>query len=33
MISRRFREDLLLSAGEVIEAAEGIFTPIDPVVG
>lgn len=31
MISRRFREDLLLSAAEIIEASEGIFTPIDPV--
>ena len=33
MISRRFREDLLLSAAEIIEAAEGIFTPIDPRIG
>ncbi len=33
MISRRFREDLLLSAAEIIEASEGTFTPIDPVTG
>lgn len=33
MISRRFREDLLLAAGEAVEAGEGIFTPIDPVAG
>ena len=33
MISRRFREDLLLEAAEVVEAREGIFTPIDPVTG
>jgi amidase len=30
IMAARFREDLCLDAGEVIEAAEGIVTPIDP---
>jgi amidase len=30
VVSRRFREDLCLAAGEVIEAAEGPRAPIDP---
>ena len=30
IMAPRFREDLCLAAGEVIEAAEGIVTPIDP---
>ena len=31
ILAPRFREDLCLEAGEVIEAAEGVVTPIDPV--
>jgi amidase len=31
IVAGRFREDLCLDAGEVIEAAEGSVTPIDPV--
>jgi amidase len=31
IMAPRFREDLTLDAGEVIEAAEGRVTPIDPV--
>jgi amidase len=31
IIPARFREDLALGAGEVIEAAEGVVPPIDPV--
>ena len=31
ILAPRFREDLCLDAGEVIEAAEGVVTPIDPV--
>lgn len=31
IMAPRFREDLCLEAGEVIEAAEGIVTPVDPV--
>jgi len=31
ILASRFREDLCLDAGEVIEAAEGIVTPIDPL--
>ena len=31
IMAPRFREDLCLLAGEVIEAAEGIVTPVDPV--
>ncbi|HUG16673.1 MAG TPA: amidase [Thermomicrobiales bacterium] len=30
VVSRRFREDVILDAGEVIEAHLGQFTPIDP---
>jgi amidase len=30
IIPGRFREDLALDAGEVIEAAEGVVAPIDP---
>jgi len=30
ILASRFREDLCLDAGEVIEAAEGLVTPIDP---
>jgi amidase len=30
ILAGRFREDLCLDAGEVIEAAEGVVTPIDP---
>jgi amidase len=31
ILAPRLREDLCLDAGEVIEAAEGVVTPIDPV--
>jgi amidase len=31
IVPARFREDLALDAGEVIEAAEGVVQPIDPV--
>ena len=31
ILSSRFREDLALDAGEVIEAAEGVVAPIDPM--
>jgi amidase len=31
VVSRKFREDLCLAAGEVIEAHEGVRVPIDPV--
>ena len=30
ILAPRFREDLCLDAGEIIEAAEGVVTPIDP---
>jgi amidase len=30
LVAARFREDLVLDAGEVIEAAEGFIAPIDP---
>lgn len=30
IVSRRFREDLCLDAGEIVEAHLGTFTPIDP---
>ncbi|MGD9881467.1 MAG: amidase [Reyranella sp.] len=33
IMAMRNREDLCLDAGEVIEAAEGVVTPIDPVRG
>jgi amidase len=32
MLAPRFREDLCLDAGEVVEAAEGVVTPIDAVL-
>jgi amidase len=31
ILAPRFREDLCLDAGEVIEAAEGAVTAIDPI--
>ena len=31
ILAPRFREDLCLDSGEIIEAAEGVVTPIDPV--
>ena len=31
ILAPRFREDLCLDAGEVVEAAEGVVMPIDPV--
>jgi amidase len=31
IIPARFREDMALDAGEVIEAAEGVIQPVDPV--
>jgi amidase len=31
ILAPRFREDLCIEAGEVIEAAEGVVTPIDPM--
>ncbi len=31
ILAPRFREDLCLDAGEVIEAAEGVVAPIDPM--
>lgn len=33
LVGPRFREDLLLDAGEVIETREGVRTPIDPRTG
>ena len=30
ILASRFREDLCLDAGEVVEAAEGVVTPTDP---
>jgi amidase len=30
IVADRFREDLCFDAGEAIEAAVGVFTPIDP---
>jgi amidase len=32
ILAPRFREDLCLDAGEVVEAAEGGVTPIDPLI-
>jgi len=31
ILAPRFREDLCLDAGEVVEAAEGVVSPIDPL--
>jgi amidase len=31
ILAPRFREDLCLDAAEVVEAAEGVVVPIDPV--
>jgi amidase len=31
LVAARFREDLILEAGEVIEAAEGPTLPVDPL--
>jgi amidase len=31
ILAPRFREDLCLDAGEVIEAAEGVVSPVDPL--
>jgi amidase len=31
VIASRFREDMALDAAEIIEAANGAMTPIDPV--
>jgi len=31
ILAARFREDLCLDADEVVEAAEGVVVPIDPV--
>jgi amidase len=33
IMAPRFREDLCLAAGEVIEAAEGVVVPVDPFTG
>ena len=33
IMAPRFREDLCLAAGEVIEAAEGVVSPVDPFRG
>ena len=30
LVAARYREDLILEAGEVIEAAEGPILPVDP---
>jgi len=31
ILASRFREDLCLDAGEVIEAVEGVVAPIEPL--
>jgi amidase len=33
LVAGRFREDLLLDAGEVVEARAGVPSPVDPGTG